>query len=285
MRLIGHLREEAGARAFGDFLFAQGIDNRLENQAGEGWAVWVMDEDRLEQAGRMLTDFQKAPQDPKYRASSEAAAQKRAEREKEQAQYRKRVAGRQRIFRPITAYGIGPLSLALMAACSAVFIFSDFGQKLDSLESLFLLMPEVRQGELWRLVTPVLIHFSWAHIIFNLWWLMDLGSMIESRQSSFHLAALVLVIAAGSDLAQYYFSGPLFGGMSGVVYGLFGYIWVRGKFDPASGLFLHPTTVLMMIIWFFLCLLNLVAHVANAAHGAGLLLGMAWGYLASLRRL
>ena len=45
---------------------------------------------------------------------------------------------------------------------------------------------------------------------------------------------LVLVIAALSNLGQYFVSGPNFCGISGVVYGLFGYIWMKGRFDPAS---------------------------------------------------
>ena len=54
-------------------------------------------------------------------------------------------------------------------------------------------------------------------------------------------------------------------------------------FDPGSGLFVHPVTVGMMIIWFFACFTPIVPHVANAAHGVGLVMGVAWGYLSSLR--
>ena len=115
-------------------------------------------------------------------------------------------------------------------------------------------------------------------------WLRDLGSMIEGRQTSWHLAILALVIAAGSNLAQFYVSrSPVFGGMSGVVYGLLGYVWIRGKLDPASGLFLHQSTVVMMMIWLVLCFTGLLGPVANYAHLAGLLMGMAWGYVSSLR--
>jgi GlpG protein len=114
-------------------------------------------------------------------------------------------------------------------------------------------------------------------------WLRDLGSMIEGRQSSLQLAVLVFVIAAVSNLAQYFAEGPSFGGMSGVVYGLAGYIWIRGKYDPGSGLFLHPSTVAMMIVWFLLCLSGLVGYTANWVHAVGLGLGMAWGYLSSAK--
>ena len=76
-------------------------------------------------------------------------------------------------------------------------------------------------------------------------------------------------------------SGPAFGGMSGVVYGLLGYIWMQGKFDPASKLSLEPQTVIFMIVWFFLCLFSLVGNVANTVHGVGLVVGIIWGFLAA----
>jgi membrane associated rhomboid family serine protease len=39
----------------------------------------------------------------------------------------------------------------------------------------------------------------------------------------------------------------------------------------------------MMIIWFFVCFTPIMPHVANAAHAVGLVMGIAWGYLSSLR--
>jgi GlpG protein len=144
-------------------------------------------------------------------------------------------------------------------------------------------LPEICHGQIWRLITPIFIHFGTWHILFNLLWLHDLGSMIEGRQSSGRLAVLVLVIGACSNLAQFYYRGPMFGGMSGVVYGLLGYVWIRGKFDPGSGLYLHPTTVIMMILWFLACFTPLVPNVANAVHTVGFGMGIAWGYLSSLR--
>jgi GlpG protein len=174
-------------------------------------------------------------------------------------------------------------------ASAAVFLLSSFGTNDEPIRRLFISeesgsnLLEIRNGELWRLITPIFIHMDFMHIFFNMWWLRDLGSMIEGRQSTLQLLLLVLVIAVCSNLAQFYLAGPGFGGMSGVVYGLFGYICIRGKFDPGSGLLLHPTNVTLMIIWFFLCLIHVIPHVANGAHGAGLVVGMAWGYLSSLR--
>jgi GlpG protein len=127
------------------------------------------------------------------------------------------------------------------------------------------------------------LHFHFLHLFFNMLWLRDLGSMIEARKSPWMLLLVVLVIAGASNLAQYLLSGPNFGGMSGVVYGLLGYVWMQGKFDPASQLSLEPQTITLMIVWFFLCLSGLVGPVANTAHGVGLAVGVAWGFLAARR--
>jgi len=294
MRLIGHLAEEQAARIFGDFLYVQKIDNRLEFEKGDGWAIWVNDEDRLEEAAQLLTEFRTNPADPKYRAKAKGAAELRAEAEKSQAKWEKKLQDRRHLFRPLTGYGFGPLTFVLIALSVVVAILSKVGGDLRPIMGLFITdftahnpfgsrLPEVMHGQVWRLVTPIFIHFGILHIFFNMLWLRDLGSMIEARQSSWLLAILVLVIAVCSNLAQYWLSGPVFGGMSGVVYGLLGYIWMRGKFDPGSGLYLHPTTVTMMIIWFIVCFTPIVPHVANTVHAVGLGMGVAWGYLSSQR--
>jgi GlpG protein len=294
MRLIGHLAEEKAARTFADYLYVQKIQSQLEYEKPDGWGIWIHDEDRLEEAARLLTDFRANAADPKYRAEAKSAAELRAEAEKGEAKYLKKLRDRRYLFQPLRDYGFGPLTFGLIVISVIVAFYSRLGDNPRAIMGLFMTdfidnapfgpsLPEVRHGQVWRLVTPIFIHFSLLHIFFNMLWLRDLGSMIEARQSWKLLAVLVLVIAAGSNLAQFFFAGPVFGGMSGVVYGLLGYIWMRGRFDPGSGLYLHPSTVTMMIIWFFACFTPILPHVANGAHAAGLVMGIAWGYLASQR--
>ena len=38
---------------------------------------------------------------------------------------------------------------------------------------------------------------------------------------------------------------------------------------------------MMMIVWFFVCLVGLVGNVANTAHGVGFAVGIAWGYISA----
>jgi GlpG protein len=180
---------------------------------------------------------------------------------------------------------ITPVALALIAVSIAVAIYSNLGNKIDSLLPLFITqyesgpaaLWEVRHGQVWRLFTPAFIHFGIVHLIFNMLWVKDLGTLIERRHGSWFLLGLAAVLAVTSNVGQYLVSGPVFGGMSGVVYGLFGYVWLRGRADPASGFYMPSQTVLIMLGWFVLCVMGVIPRVANTAHGVGLVVGTIWG--------
>jgi len=66
MRVIGHLQDESHARLFSDFLYVQGIENQIELQRGEGWTIWINDEDKLPTATKQLEVFRDNPNDPRY---------------------------------------------------------------------------------------------------------------------------------------------------------------------------------------------------------------------------
>jgi GlpG protein len=289
MRQIGHLPSEAAARTFGDYLYAQGIENQIEFEDKVGWALWIAEEDKLETAATQLAEYRKNPEDPKYKERGAKAEQLRAKKEKEEAAWRKKLQDRRHLFRTQVMYGLGPLTLTLILISIGVFFLSGFGENRGRISGLYISwyldshLEEVRKGQLWRLLTPIFVHANFLHILFNLWWLKDLGSMIEGCQSTRQLLFLVVGIGIASNLGQYFWDGPAFGGMSGVVYGLLGYIWIRGKLDPGSGLFINQVSLTIMLAWFFACLIGVIPHVANATHLVGLLGGMAWGYLSSLR--
>ena len=146
-------------------------------------------------------------------------------------------------------------------------------------------LPEVRSGQIWRLLTPIFIHFSLMHIIFNMMMLKELGGFIETRFGALYLLALVLATGIISNLGQALCGGPTFGGMSGVDYGLFGFLWIRGRFDPRATWKLNSNTIIILLVWLGLgfthLLKDVVGNVANAAHTAGLAVGMLWGFFSS----
>ena len=138
---------------------------------------------------------------------------------------------------------------------------------------------EISQGEIWRLITPIFIHLSFLHIIFNMMMLWNLGGIIEIIQGRFNLISQIIVYGVICNLAQYYFAGPSFGGMSGVVYGLFGYLWMQTKFNPRFSIIMPKEMVYVLLGWYFLCWTGLLGPIANMAHTGGLVSGLIWGFI------
>jgi len=254
----------------------------------------VYDDANLEPAREALGQFVQNPDDPRFVEASQAAQRQR--KQEQQAQVGKRtrtIDGRTLFYSPPVPMGL--LTILLIVTSVAVTLLADFGKKDQFVQPFSITqypirgyvpfdepgLPEIRQGQIWRLFTPIFLHLGPLHILFNMLWLRDLGSMIEARKSSWMLLLLVLVIAGASNLAQYLVSGPTFGGMSGVVYGLLGYIWMQGRFNPASKLSLEPQTVIFMVVWFFLCLSGLIGNIANTVHAVGFGIGIAWGFIAA----
>jgi GlpG protein len=140
-------------------------------------------------------------------------------------------------------------------------------------------------GQYWRLVTPAFLHFGWLHIVFNSLWLWELGSKVERVMGPVNMTLLFVVIAVVSNTCQFLFGGPsLFGGMSGVVYGLLGFSWVAPLLQPAWRIRPTPAIMLFMVGWLVVCMVGLVqvlgfGAVANAAHLAGLVCGAVLGAL------
>lgn len=290
MRHIGNLPNASQAELFKNYLYARGIQSELERDGESSWMIWVSAEDQLENARGLLEHFQQNPSAPEFTREAATAEQMRQAEAKDYAAYRKRFKDSRQLFPQTRSYGAGVLTYALIVVCVLVALWTNFGHDESRLQSLFISYPapgftgflaQVRAGELWRLFTPALIHFNFLHLLFDMYWLFYLGNMIESRQGHLHFILLTLALAVGSNLAQYIYAGPFFGGMSGVDYGLFGYVWLRGKFDPASGLYINRQTVVLMVVWFIACFSGAFGPIANAAHGAGLGLGAAYGWLSA----
>ena len=150
--------------------------------------------------------------------------------------------------------------------------FAEFSQTLAS-------------GQWWRLLTPMLLHFGWLHLAMNSLWYWELGRRIETRQGRVALLGLTLLFGLAANIAQYLYAGPsLFGGLSGVLYGLLGHCWLYQLLAPNPVYRLPPGVLVMMLAWLLICMTGIFellefAAIANAAHLGGLLIGCLTGAL------
>ena len=65
---------------------------------------------------------------------------------------------------------------------------------------------------------------------------------------------------------------------------LFGYIWMKSKFDPTAGLYMDQRTVFLMLLWLVVCFTGWIGPVANGGHVGELIAGMIFGYAPKLLR-
>jgi GlpG protein len=142
-------------------------------------------------------------------------------------------------------------------------------------------------GELWRVVTPIFIHFGYLHIVFNGLWVWVFGEKIEHECGSLTMATAVFITGLAGNILQAWVIEPsFFGGLSGSVYGLLGFIWIWQLRVPKSSLRLPNAMIVVMIAFLVLGytgILNVFSSgkVANAAHLGGLLAGMGLGGILS----
>ena len=293
MRLLTTVKSQSEAKTLGDALYADGVPTMVQETRDGEFAVWVQDEDRMQHARAFLDGF-----DPEASRFAEMAKQARAQRREKAKADEKLRARTEKIRKQIEArqnMRIGPVTATLMAICALVFVFTGFGDDVRA-TALFTFIPiefvkgkpyfgdvsTIWTAQPWRLFTPMFLHFGWLHIAFNLWWLKDLGTAIERVFSSRYLLMLVLCIAVFSHALEYLVSGPTrFGGMSGVVYGLFAFIWIRGRLDPSFPYRMPQVLVTFMLLWLGLGFVGFIGHIANWVHLGGLIVGAAWGVLSS----
>lgn len=174
----------------------------------------------------------------------------------------------------------GPYTFAITIACVILYMltYTEMGKHLQNL--MFMGSPEngflyeIRHGQIWRLITPIFVHLSILHILFNMLWFKDLGYIIENIFGKNQLLILIGISGVISNLGQYFVSGPQFGGMSGVLYAMLGFVWVYKKIHQDFEYSLPSRDITIMVGWLLACLTGFLGPIANTAHAGGLFVGM-----------
>lgn len=253
------------------FLRARGVAHRITEERGQQ-VIWTRNEADAAIVRGLYTQGVPEPV-----ADSTPAAPRRPPR-----------LAWQRVARLI------PVTLLVLLVTAVVALITGLGSNIQTVV-LFTFTPVTPAGYIaaapdmdqwWRLVAPMFLHFGWLHLAFNALWYWELGRRIELRSGGWWLLGLTLLFAVISNTAQWLFGGPaLFGGLSGVLYGLLGYCWLYQTLAPNVHFDLPRGVVVMMLGWLVLCLSGVVTMlgfgaIANAAHVGGLVIGSLCGAIA-----
>lgn len=181
------------------------------------------------------------------------------------------------------------ITLSLMTISVLVFIWAKY-LGFESVLNFLSFSNNIRypfesvfDGQVWRLLTPAFIHFNFIHLLFNMSWLFQLGKVLEQELGTKSYILFLIVLAIFSNVGQAFVSQGYFGGMSGVVYGLFGFIWVISQIDKEWKHRLPKRDIALMVGWLILCLTGLLGNVANTAHAVGISTGMCFALIKSLK--
>ncbi|MDE9518821.1 rhomboid family intramembrane serine protease GlpG [Xenorhabdus bovienii] len=262
------------AQAFIDYMATQGIHLTMRPTHEPALVeLWLEDESRLGFVEQELNQFSRDPLNERYQAASWQAGKSGYSFKYHNSLNLSTLKSQS-----------GPLTISVTALCILVYLWMQVAG--DSNVMRWLAWPNGEQYlELWRWVSPSLLHFSLTHLLFNLalWWY--LGSQVERNMGAGKLFEITIVSAVFTDWAQSLFSGSHFGGLSGVVYALISYVWLTGEISPKRGISVPRGLIAISVIWLLVGYFDMFSlNIANAAHFSGLIIGLLMGLWDNLRK-
>lgn len=131
----------------------------------------------------------------------------------------------------------------------------------------------------WRVLSPAFLHYSWVHIAFNGIALLQIGLVIERLWGWRYYLILCVTIGVLSNVIQYWETpSPFFGGLSGIVFGLFAFNGVAQRLIPEKSIKLPKGFYGLLVVWLGIGFTPILEwlfgiHMANGAHLGGALMG------------
>lgn len=271
MTLLTYIQHPRYAQAFVDYLKTLGITAQTQPVPGNV-AILLQDEQQLPQAQLELSRFLAEPDHERYRQASWEVEEVSGVADKLSSFYRG-----PSILQVLRQTGL--VTKVVTVLCLLIYVYT--GQGMNEVARapfmFFADLPSMADShQYWRWLTPALVHFGIMHITFNLfaWWVF--GGIIERAQSSSRLLGIALTCALVGNWIEFFWSRDNFGGLSGVVYGLLGYLWFYGRFNPRSTVALPSGMVVFMLIALGFGFTNILP-IANMAHLGGLIAGCLLG--------
>ncbi len=135
----------------------------------------------------------------------------------------------------------------------------------------------ISNGEYYRLLTAMFMHFGLLHLGVNMWALWVLGRPLEALFGPVRFLAVYLVCGLGGSVASYIFAPAVHSaGASTAIFGLFGvFFFVLRKLERSVAP-LIPILVINLVITFGVPGISISGHLGGLITGAVVGAGMAY---------
>jgi membrane associated rhomboid family serine protease len=115
-----------------------------------------------------------------------------------------------------------PLSLVVLGVTVVISFYAMSSGGLSLVPALILDKSALASGEIYRLLSPVLVHDGWLHLAFNMYALYLLGPLVEGIWGTRWFAGFYVLTAAAASTASFLFTAGDSLGASGAIFGLVG---------------------------------------------------------------
>lgn len=125
----------------------------------------------------------------------------------------------------------------------------------------------IEEGQLWRLITPIFLHSSLIHFIFNTFAIMIFGPAIEQMLKSLRFLFFYLVCGVGANIVTFFIQPLTYShlGASGAIFGLLGFylsivIYRKQFLSRQDQQMIKVLTFIALITSFIQPNINITAH-------------------------
>jgi rhomboid protease GluP len=181
-----------------------------------------------------------------------------------------------------TLVAVTSLIYLLQLGSVAVFGYANTVAQMDWLEAYGARINDlIRAGELWRLLTPVLLHASIPHILFNMYALIAFGAGLERHFGHWRFLALYVLAGFTGNVLSFVLSSGYSVGASTAIFGLVGAEGIfllqnRGLFGNQFGRAIGNVIFVVAVN----LLLGLTPGIDNWGHVGGLVGGLIFAWFA-----
>ena len=186
MRQVGSLSNLDQAERFADYLRSEGTECSIDN-GSDGFRIWVQDDDRVASAKQELPIFLADPNHLRYRDASVIAKARLVERQLRREAARSNTISVSNSWNTSVAQQC-PVTFGLIAISILVGILTGLKPVHNDpfVSRLWIStdgsIQQILHGEIWRIISPIFLHFNLMHIVFNLLWTYQFGLQIEPRR-------------------------------------------------------------------------------------------------------